>query len=122
MSRHYHGLPHQLSLTRWSFTKKGWHPQHKRLARLRCLYWTVIRYHETEICAICGGPVRLVFHVPDEIWAKVTGYGARHPSGEAAPGILCPPCVDDLYEKATPRGAAGFLRWTCATDDSVMEG
>jgi hypothetical protein len=65
--------------------------------------------------------VRLVYHAPDAIWELVTGL-ARHADGHAAPGILCPPCLDGLYEAATPRGAAGFLRWTCAADDSVMYG
>ena len=103
---------------KWAFLWKTWHPDRKRLARWRALYWWIVRRYETEICARCGGPVRVVFHVPDKIWEAVTGYGGRAPDGESAPGILCPACVDDLA------AAAGlpFLRWTCATDDSVMRG
>lgn len=67
--------------------------------------------------ARCGRPVRLVYHAPDWIWEAVTGR-ARHPSGEAAPGILCPRCLDDLADaKGLP-----FLRWTCATSDEAMYG
>jgi hypothetical protein len=93
---------------------KHWHPKHKRLARLRALYWTLIRLHETEICALCGGPVHIVFHVPDSIWEAVTGYGGRRDT-EAAPGVLCPPCVTDLA-----RDAGLFLHWTCDTEDWPM--
>lgn len=92
-----------------------------RLAMLRALYWMIVRRYETELCQHCGRPVRIVFHVPDWVWETVTGR-ARYPDGEAAPGILCPPCVGDLYSAAVPRGEAGFLRWTCAADDSVMYG
>jgi hypothetical protein len=108
---------YQLSLARWAFTKKAWHPKHKRLARLRSLYWTLIRFHSTEICACCGGPVRVVFHAPDWIWEVATGYGPRFPDGQAAPGVLCPPCLSDLAKEA----GLPFLRWTCSTDDSVLE-
>ena len=59
----------------------------------------------------------LGFHVPDAIWEAVTGH-ARYPDGEAAPGILCIPCVDDLADEA----GLTYLRWTCALDDSVMRG
>jgi hypothetical protein len=98
--------------------RKHWHPTALRLARLRWLYWVLIRGWDSEICGRCGGPVKVVFHVPDAIWEAVTGYGGRSPGGESAPGILCVPCVDDLAEEA----GLPFLRWTCATDDSVMVG
>lgn len=88
-----------------------------RMAMLRTLYWWIIRRYETELCQHCGRPVRLVYHAPDAIWEAVTGR-ARHPDGHAAPGILCPRCLSDLAKK---RGLP-FLRWTCATDDSVMAG
>jgi hypothetical protein len=107
---------YQLSLARWSFTKKGWHPKAKRLARLRCLYWTLIRLHNTEICACCGGPVGLVYHAPDAIWEAATGYGGRSPGGESAHGVLCPQCLSQLAKEA----GLPFLRWTCAIDDSVL--
>jgi hypothetical protein len=93
----------------------------KRMAPLRALYWTLIRFYDTEICQHCGGPVGVVFHVPDELWEFVTG-NARHPDGHAAPGVLCPYCFDELFEAKAPRGERGYLRWTCATEDSVMFG
>jgi hypothetical protein len=86
-------------------------------ARCRARYWIFGRRYKTELCRHCGRPVRLVYHAPDWIWEAVTGL-ARHPDGEAAPGILCPRCFDDLAEaKGLP-----FLRWTCATSDEVMYG
>lgn len=111
----------RLALARFSFMRKAWRQDARRLARVRALYWVLIRGWDSEICARCGGPVRVVFHAPDWIWEVVTGF-ARYPSGEAAPGCLCVPCVDDLYDAAVPRGNHGFLRWTCAADDSVMTG
>lgn len=88
-----------------------------RAATMRCLYWWIVRRWETELCQHCGRPVRIVYHAPDAIWEAVTGR-ARHPDGHAAPGILCPPCFDDLAEaKGLP-----YLRWTCATSDEVMYG
>lgn len=88
-----------------------------RVAMFRGLYWWIIRHYETELCQHCGRPVRLVYHAPDAIWEAVTGR-ARSEDGEAASGILCPPCLSKLAkEKGLP-----FLRWTCMTDDSVMYG
>jgi len=98
--------------------RKTWHPTRLRFAVLRYLYWTLIRGYECETCRRCGGPVRVVFHVPDGIWETVTGYGPRSPGGESAPGVLCPPCVSDLAKQA----GLPFLRWTCATDDSGLRG
>jgi len=88
-----------------------------RAAMLRGLYWWIIRLWETELCQHCGRPVRIVYHAPDAIWEAATGK-ARHPSGEAASGILCPACLSDLAKEA----GLPFLRWTCVTDDSVMFG
>lgn len=113
-----HPVARPFVLARYSFMRKFWHPRRQRLARIRLLYWVLIRRHETEICAMCGGPVRVVFHVPDAIWEAATGYGGRRPDGESAPGVLCIPCVSDLAEDA----GLPFLRWTCATDDSVLRG
>lgn len=88
-----------------------------RAAAIRALYWMLVRRYETELCQHCGRPVRLVYHAPDAIWEAVTGH-ARHPSGEAAPGVLCPACLDDLADaKGLP-----YLRWTCAMTDEVMYG
>lgn len=109
---------YQLSLARWAITNKGWHPKAKRLARLRNLYWVLLRFHDTEICAICGGPVLVVYHAPDAIWEAATGYGPRFPSGESAPGCLCPRCLSDLAKEA----GLPYLRWTCRTEDWVMRG
>lgn len=107
----------RLALASWALRHKTrLHPT-RRLARARHLYWVLVRGWDSEICGRCGGPVRVVFHAPDAIWETVTGL-ARSPGGEAAGGILCVPCVDDLYGTS----AGGFLRWTCAADDSVMVG
>jgi hypothetical protein len=100
---------------RYGLWAKALMPGHKRLAKMRLLYWLLIRRYETELCQRCGGPVRLVFHVPDAIWEAVTGF-ARSPGGECGAGVLCPACVDELYDGLT------FLRWTCALDDTVMTG
>ena len=86
-------------------------------ARFRARYWIYVRRYETELCQHCGRPVRLVYHAPDWSWEAVTGH-ARHPSGEAAPGVLCPRCLDDLADE----GGLPYLRWTCATTDEVMHG
>ena len=102
-------LPRWLVLARWPFQGKRWRADRRRLARLRALYWIIVRQHETELCERCGAPVRVVFHAPDDLWELATGY-ARFPDGEAAPGVLCPPCVDDLVEPQID----GYLTWTCA--------
>jgi hypothetical protein len=83
-----------------------------RTASVRALYWMLIRRYETELCQHCGRPVAIVYHAPDAIWETVTGH-ARHPSGEAAPGILCPRCLSTLAKA----NGLPFLRWTCATTD-----
>lgn len=108
-----------MTSVRWVLREKWLMPRHFRLARLRAFYWAVLRRYETELCQRCGGRVRVVFHVPDAIWEEVTG-NARSEGGEAGGGVLCVPCVDELYEEL--RGRRGFLRWTCAVDDSVMTG
>lgn len=102
---------------RWVLFDKTLAASHAPLARLRLFYWHVLRRYESETCQRCGRPVQLVFHVPDAIWEAITG-NARSPGGEAGGGVLCPVCVDQLAEaKGLP-----FLRWTCATNDSVMRG
>jgi hypothetical protein len=109
-----------LALTRWCLRDKYFHPRRKRLAKLRALYWTLIRRYETELCQLCGGPVRLCFHVPDAIWEAHAGFRItkRRPGGEAAPGVLCPVCFTDL---AADDGAH-CLWWTCGFDDELMVG
>lgn len=87
-----------------------------RAAMLRGLYWRIIRQYETELCGHCGRPVRLVYHAPD--WRRRSPAAPGTRGGQAAPGILCPPCFDDLAEaKGLP-----YLRWTCSTTDEVMVG
>lgn len=93
-------------------------PGHKKLARLRLLYWIVVRRYPYEMCQHCGGRVLVVYHVPDAVWEAVTGH-ARYAGGECAGGVLCIPCVDGSYND---RPGRPFLRWTCAEDDSVMVG
>lgn len=117
-----HPAARRFALARWSFRRKNWHPQAKRLARLRSLYWVLVRGHYCEICGVCGGPVRLVFHVPDALWERFCGFtgSRRSPGGEAAYGVLCPACFDDLHKASSGRGE--YLRWTCSSDDEVMVG
>lgn len=112
-------VPPMFPRLRWALYGKTLQPGHLRTARLRLFWWHVVRRYESELCQRCGGPVRLVFHVPDALWEQITG-GSRSPGGEAAPGVLCPPCVDELATQRLGRG--GFLRWTCAADDTVMRG
>ncbi len=88
-----------------------------RKAKIRCLYWILIRRYKTELCQSCGRPVRIVYHAPDAIWEAVTGR-ARHSDGEAAAGILCPSCLSD----GAKRVGLPFLRWTCSTNDEVLYG
>jgi hypothetical protein len=87
----------------WVFRRKRWHPDVRKLAQLRALYWVVIRRHPTEICGRCGGPVGMVFHVPDALW--VAHCGTRQPPH----GVLCMRCFDTLAE----RHGVG-LYWSCA--------
>ena len=85
--------------------RKHWHPQRQRLARMRALYWRLLRRWDSEICACCGRPVRIVFHVPNYLWYAHSGF----PDGA---GILCVACFDDL---------AGWpLHWTCSRSNAVM--
>lgn len=79
-----------------------------RMATLRGLYWWLVRRYEIELCQHCGRPVRIVFHVPDVVWTAAIGC-ERFPDGEAAPGVLCPACVDELAEP----NLGGYLSWTC---------
>jgi hypothetical protein len=111
--RWYDYLPRRLYMLRWYLLHGGKFWMGAGLAaRLRGAYWAIVRGHDSEICSDCGRPVQLVFHVPDALWEEATGF-ARAPSGEAAPGILCPECVNDRV---------GFLYWTCSRDDAVMTG
>jgi hypothetical protein len=115
-----HSWARPFVLSRWTFMRKHWHPGARRLARWRSLYWTLLRRWDSEICARCGSPVRVVFHVPDAIWECAAGFAVtkRDPGGEAAPGVLCVSCVTDLAREA----GLPYLRWTCSTDDSGMVG
>lgn len=111
MSRHRHTLRHQLTLARWSFRSRGWHPRAKRLARLRHLYWTLVRWHETEICNKCGGPVGLAWHAPDDLWLYFSGL-AHPPHGQ-----LCSGCFSEEVRHHTGKG----IFWTCSQDPSILE-
>jgi hypothetical protein len=93
----------------------------RRLARLRALYWVLVRGHDTEICARHGGPVSLVFHVPDLLWDTYSGFpnAERSPGGEAGAGVLCVQCFTDLYKEA---GGPTYLRWACREDDVEQAG
>lgn len=87
------------------------------MATLRGIYWWLIRRYRTELCQQCGRPVRIVYRAPDDLWELATGC-ARHPSGESAPGVLCPACFDDLVD---PR-IAGYLIWTCVVQSAQGAG
>lgn len=93
----------RLQRVRWTIRRKGWHPNRRKLARLRATYWVLIRNYETEICARCGGPVRLVYHVPDELWMRYCGF--PNPPW----GVLCPGCFADLAEES-----GTWMAWECA--------
>jgi len=96
----------RFALARWAFVKSAWHQDATVLARLRYLYWTLIRFHDSEVCCLCGRPVQVVFHVPIPLWDKCSGF---RPGG----GVLCIGCFDRL---------AGWpLYWTCSRDEAVME-
>lgn len=77
-------------------------------ARMRGTYWWLLRRYETELCDHCGRPVGVVYHAPDDLWELATGH-ARFPDGQAAPGCLCPKCLDDLVDPKVD----GYLTWTC---------
>ena len=89
----------------WVF-RKTWHPNKRRLARLRALWWIVVRRHETEICGRCGGPVGVVFHVHDELWLRGCGFP------DAPHGVLCPRCFDKLARQTGLRP-----NWECANGE-----
>lgn len=80
-----------MTALRYAFLTKNYHPQRKRLAKLRALYWILVRRWETEICGCCGGPVGVVWWCFDQpLWDQVNGgYG----------GTLCIPCFDDLAKE-----------------------
>jgi hypothetical protein len=114
-----HRLVRRFVLARF-VRRKHWHPRARHLARVRWLYWVLIRGWDSEICGRCGGPVRVVFHVPDWIWERAAGFrgsNARSPGGESAGGVLCISCVDDLADDV----GLPYLRWTCDTRDWPME-
>jgi hypothetical protein len=93
---------HQIILAYRCWTLKGWHPEKRRLAHLRAFYWTVFRLHETELCCRCGGPVSVVFHVPDDLWMQHCGFP------HAPHGVLCVRCITKL---AKANGVSLF--WSC---------
>lgn len=113
-------LPRRIVLARWPFQAKKWREDRKRLARLRALYWILVRNYETELCERCGRPVGIVYHAPDGLWELATGH-ARFPDGQSALGVLCPKCLDDLVDQQID----GYLTWTCEianTSEEVDEG
>lgn len=80
----------------WVF-RTIWHPRAKWYARWRALWLIVVRRHETEICSICGGRVRLVWHVDDDLWLEAMGEVG---------GVACPNCFDRFAGESGP-----FLYW-----------
>lgn len=121
--RWYDYLPRRLYMLRWLIVHggKSWHPEATLAAKLRGVYWMIGRGHDSELCARCGRPVRLVFHCPDHLWETCAGFSfstARSPGGEAGGGCLCPHCVDDLVT----RHEGNFPRWTFTLNDEAMVG
>lgn len=94
-------LLRRIELSRWSFRRKNWHPEHRWYARLRALV-LILGGHETVICAICGGKVGVVWWCEDAVlWTTLTGWDDG--------GICCVQCFDDLARDRTPT----FLQWSC---------
>ncbi len=99
-------LKRRILLSRWSFKRKGWHPRAKKLARLRALYWTLIRGHYSEICNRCGHPVGVGWRTAtDQLW--LDGCGLANPPH----GQLCPECFSDSAHEAGLRP----ISWECAS-------
>jgi len=72
-----------------------WRPVFSPTAKLRALYWLLLRRWETEICQQCGRPVRHVWWCHDtRLWERVTG-NRKPPGSEAAAGIWCIRCFDE---------------------------
>ena len=84
----------------WVF-RRHWHPEVRWYARPRALLLILAGY-ETEICGRCGGKVGLVWHAPDELWWRLSGYPTDA-------GVLCERCFD---ERARREGE--HLCWECA--------
>lgn len=95
---------HWLGITAWLYCRhfKTWR------ATIHGMYWWIIRRYKAELCQDCGGPVRIVYHAPDDLWETATGL-ARRPDGESAPGILCPSCFADRVSAKV----RGYVSWTC---------
>lgn len=100
-------------LAHWSFVSKCWHPKRKWYARARAFYLSLIGW-DTEVCSLCGGRVRVVFHVPNAMWRESSGCVDPKVDyrGYSLPGVLCVYCFNDL---------AGWpIFWTCSRDESEM--
>lgn len=77
-----------MTAIRYALREKNYHPRHDRLAKLRALYWILVRRWETEICNCCGRPVGVVWWCFDQkLWDHVNG-------GEG--GTLCIRCFDRM--------------------------
>lgn len=75
-------------------------------AKWRASYWVIVRRWETEICAECGRPVRLVWWCHDDaLWTAVTG-NPKPPGRENAAGIWCITCFDEAARDKT-----GWIEW-----------
>lgn len=71
------------------------------LVHLRRFYWRHIRRWESEICEVCGRPVRVAWWCHDpKLWTRVTGYSRV--GREDAAGIWCIYCFD---------AATRFMPW-----------
>jgi hypothetical protein len=99
--RWLYGILRRVELARWVMHDKHWHVERRWYARARALllFWLG---HETEVCAICGGKVGVVWWCEDQVlWETVTGWGDG--------GISCVQCFDDLARLHDQP----LVQWTC---------
>ncbi len=86
-------LVRRAEMIRYVFAGKNWHPKAGRWAKVRA-FLLVISGHETEMCAICGRAVEMVWWCErDDLWAKLTGW-------QGGGGVCCVRCFSRLAEDA----------------------
>lgn len=84
----------------YPWRRKNWHPAAGLIARIRASV-LILLGHETEICALCGGKVEVVWWCEShDLWTRLTGWS----DGQ---GIVCISCFDELAERD-----GVILQWT----------